>query len=241
MAAAFWPCWLQRTTQVGVGQIEPGVQGDGRAEVYDRVGKHALLHQQNPKIIVGLHIFRINFQGLAEVRGSLRPIVELVQEQAEIVVGLGILGIDLDGAAVAGQGFIGSPELAQDVRQIIRRLRQKRVDLERLLKGGNGLLGPSLPHQQIAKMVAGHGILRVDFHGPPQVPLGLLALAATRSTGCPGQGQPEVHFRRRKLRIDVQGNPVLVDALVKAPAADEPETIVDEGVHRIGRSRRASR
>ena len=106
------PGWLSGTAQVGMGQCELGVERDGRAEMRDRIGQHALLHQQDPEIIVGLRIVRIDFQDLAEVLGSLRLSSQLVQEQAQIVVGLGIIGIDLDRAAVAGQGLIESPEVA---------------------------------------------------------------------------------------------------------------------------------
>ena len=126
-----------------MGQCELGVQRDGRTEMCERIGHHALPHRQDPETIVGPGIFRIDFQDLAEVRGSLRPLSQLAQEPAQIVVGLGIIGIDLDSAAVAGQGLLASPKLLQDVPQVIRGPRQIRLELERLFESGNGLLGPS--------------------------------------------------------------------------------------------------
>ena len=101
------------TPQVGMGQGELGIQRHGRAELRDRRGHRTLTHQQDAEIIVGLHILRIDFQGLLEVFGGLRLLSLFVQEQAQVVVGLDIIGIDLDCAAVAGLGLGGPPQSAE--------------------------------------------------------------------------------------------------------------------------------
>ncbi len=145
------------------------------------------------KVVPGLCVIGLEFQGLLEMgRGLVEP-AEHGHHRRSVVVGIGVVGLDFQGLSEMGQGLVRIDLFGQGNSEVVVGLRVVGLDFHGLLVMGDGLILTTLFEQGHTEAVLGLGVVRGLGHCVfPDGKFALVVYVATEGEN------PECHGRQHR-------------------------------------------